>query len=170
MIFVTVGTHEQPFDRLIKCIDRIAEEKIVSDMIVVQRGFSCYIPRFCDYSDFFSYRDMIRNVENARIVITHGGPSSFFAPLQIGKIPIVVPRQARFEEHVNDHQLDFARQVEQRYHNIIVVEDVGALGEVLRTYDERVKGMDTQVNSNNAQFNERLSGIVEEMFAERKRK
>ena len=23
MIFVTVGTHEQPFDRLIKCIDRI---------------------------------------------------------------------------------------------------------------------------------------------------
>ena len=170
MIFVTVGTHEQQFNRLIKAIDRLKGENMIEDEVLIQTGYSDYEPVHCAYRKLFSYRDMARHIEQARIVITHGGPSSFFAPLQIGKIPIVVPRQARFEEHVNDHQLDFARQVEQRYHNIIVVEDVGALGEVLRTYDERVKGMDTQVNSNNAQFNERLSGIVAEMFAERKRK
>lgn len=46
-----------------------------------------------------------------RIVITHGGPASFIMPLQIGKTPIVVPRQHQFNEHVNDHQVEFARNV-----------------------------------------------------------
>lgn len=46
------------------------------------------------------YNQMIKNVEDARIVITHGGPASFIMPLQIGKIPIVVPRQHQFGEHV----------------------------------------------------------------------
>lgn len=35
-------------------------------------------------------------------------------PLQIGKTPIVVPRQHQFNEHVNDHQVEFARNVAQR--------------------------------------------------------
>ena len=47
-------------------------------------------------------------VEKARIVITHGGPSSFLMVLQKGKIPIVVPRQKQFDEHVNDHQVEHA--------------------------------------------------------------
>ncbi|MFR3413347.1 MAG: glycosyltransferase [Coprococcus sp.] len=35
-------------------------------------------------------------------------------PLQIGKTPIVVPRQHQFNEHVNDHQVEFARNVAKR--------------------------------------------------------
>ena len=27
MIFVTVGTHEQPFDRLLKCIDKMIDDE-----------------------------------------------------------------------------------------------------------------------------------------------
>lgn len=45
-------------------------------------------------------------------------------PLQIGKTPIVVPRQHQFDEHVNDHQVDFSRNVAQRMGTIILVEDI----------------------------------------------
>jgi len=48
-------------------------------------------------------------------------------PLQIGKTPIVVPRQHQYNEHVNDHQVEFARNVAQRMGTIIPVEDIPLL-------------------------------------------
>ena len=57
-------------------------------------------------------------------ILTSGGPASFVMPLQIGKTPIVVPRQHQFDEHVNDHQVDFSRNVAQRMGTIILVEDI----------------------------------------------
>ena len=62
-------------------------------------------------------------------------------PLQIGKTPIVVPRQHRFNEHVNDHQVEFARNVAQRMGTIIPVEDINTLGDVITNYDQIVTGM-----------------------------
>ena len=43
----------------------------------------------------FPYREMMDLVKTARIVITHGGPSSIMPVLQESKIPIVVPRQQK---------------------------------------------------------------------------
>lgn len=56
-------------------------------------------------------------------ILTSGGPASFIMPLQIGKTPIVVPRQHQFNEHVNDHQVEFARNVAKRMGTIIEVEN-----------------------------------------------
>ena len=106
MIFVPVGTHEQPFNRLIKKIDELKESGIIQEDVIIQTGFSTYEPKHCQWSKLIPYQQMLRNVADARIVITHGGPASFIMPLQIGKTPIVVPRQHQFNEHVNDHQVD----------------------------------------------------------------
>ena len=108
MIFVTVGTHEQPFNRLIQKIDELKKNGIIQEKVIMQTGFSTYEPKYCEWSKLLPYKDMVQNVADARIVITHGGPASFIMPLQVGKIPIVVPRQKKFEEHVNDHQVEFA--------------------------------------------------------------
>lgn len=62
-------------------------------------------------------------------------------PLQIGKTPIVVPRQHQYNEHVNDHQVEFARNVAQRMGTIIPVEDINTLGDVITNYDQIVAGM-----------------------------
>ena len=104
---------------------------------------------------------MIKNVEDARIVITHGGPASFIMPLQIGKTPIVVPRQHRFEEHINDHQVEFARSVAERMGTIIPVEDISKLGDIITNYDEIVAGMGHQMSSNNKKFCDELEKIVD---------
>ena len=164
MIFVTVGTHEQPFDRLISYVDRLKAVGLLDEEVVMQTGYSSYAPVHCSWSAFFPYGDMVKYVQQARIVITHGGPSSFIMPLQVGKIPVVVPRQKKFGEHVNDHQLTFARQVAQKQKNMIVVEDVEDLARVLRDYDSAVRSMHGALHSNNKAFCHGFSRQVASLF------
>ena len=165
MIFVTVGTHEQPFNRLVQKIDQLKASGVIQEDVVMQTGFSTYEPTSCQWQKLFPYQEMLSYVEQARIVITHGGPSSFIMPLQIGKIPIVVPRQKQFDEHVNNHQVEFAKAVAERHKNIIVVEDVETLESVLTDYDNIIKAMPTELKSNNAMFNQKLEQIVQKLFS-----
>ena len=143
MIFVTVGTHEQPFNRLIQKVDELKKDGVITEDVIIQTGFSTYEPKYCQWSKLIPYQQMIKNVADARIVITHGGPASFIMPLQIGKTPIVVPRQHQFNEHVNDHQVEFARNVAKRMGTIIEVEDIETLGDVITNYDQIVAGMES---------------------------
>ena len=168
MIFVTVGTHEQPFNRLVEYIDGLKNDGTIAEEVIIQTGYSTYEPRYCKWQKLFPYQEMIKLVDEARIVITHGGPSSFIMPLQIGKTPIVVPRRHEFNEHVNDHQVSFSKAVAERMGTIIVVEDMDRLGETITHYDEIISGMESGLKSNNELFNEELEKIVNEMFEGRK--
>lgn len=158
MIFVTVGTHEQAFNRLVVHMDKWAGEH--DEEVIMQTGFSTYEPKNCQWSKLYPYSEMIKMVDKARIVITHGGPSSFIMPLQVGKIPIVVPRKKEYDEHVNDHQVDFCNQVAKRQGNIIVVEDINKLDDTLAGYDEIVNGMRNGLKSNNEKFCDEFEKIV----------
>lgn len=117
-------------------------------------------------------RQIARRHDQTTLQITAGdqlldeqtGPASFIMPLQIGKTPIVVPRQHQFNEHVNDHQVEFARNVAKRMGTIIEVEDIETLGDVITNYDRIVAGMGHGISSNNAKFNEGLESIVDELF------
>ena len=73
MIFVTVGTHEQPFNRLIQKVDELKRDGVIKDDVIIQTGFSTYKPKYCQWSKLISYQQMVKNVADARIVITHGG-------------------------------------------------------------------------------------------------
>ena len=162
MIFVTVGTHEQQFNRLVEYMDKWAAEH--DEKVVMQTGYSTYEPKHCEWSKLYPYQKMVEMVNEARVVITHGGPSSFIMPLQIGKTPIVVPRMKKYDEHVNDHQLLFCHQVADRVGNIILVDDVDQISNTISTYDKIVKNMKSSLNSNNEQFNRRLSEIVDDLM------
>lgn len=161
MIFVTVGTHEQPFNRLVECIDQLIEKGIIEETVIIQTGFSTYEPKSCTWRNLFPYQEMLQNVADARIVITHGGPSSFVMPLQIGKIPIVVPRKKEFDEHVNNHQIDFSESVAKRIGNIIVVENIENLKDTILRYDDIVTAMPAELRSNNEKFNKEFSALVD---------
>ena len=160
MIFVTVGTHEQPFNRLVEYIDNLKKDGTIAEEVIIQTGYSTYEPKYCKWQKLFPYQEMIKLVGEARIVITHGGPSSFIMPLQIGKTPIVVPRRHEFNEHVNDHQVSFSKAVMERIGTIIVVDEMDKLGETITNYDEIVGGMKSGLKSNNTKFCEKLEKIV----------
>ena len=161
MIFVTVGTHEQPFDRLVEYMDKLVENDVITEDVVIQTGYSTYVPRCCKWRKLFPFDEMERNIAEARIIITHGGPSSIIAPLQKGKTPIVVPRKYEFNEHVNNHQVSFCKLVAERMGTIIVVEDINKLGDVIDNYDEIVESMKIGISSNNDKFCAEFEKIVD---------
>ena len=165
MIFVTVGTHEQQFNRLIEEVDKLKEDGTITEDVFIQTGFSTYEPKHCQWSKLISYKEMNRKIKEAGIIITHGGPASFIAPLQIGKIPIVVPRQEKYGEHVNDHQLEFTKNVEERNKNIIPVYDIKDLKEKILNYDKIIEKMDISNVSNNENFCARCEKEIQEMIS-----
>ena len=164
MIFVTVGTHEQPFNRLIKKVDDLVANGNIKEKVIVQTGFSTYIPEHCEAHKMMSFEKMQQALKEARIVITHGGPSSFIEALQFGKVPIVVPRQEKFNEHVNNHQVDFTKLIAKRMNNIIPVYDINDLGQTIDNYGQIAKTKNAGESSNNKQFNEKLKKVIDGLF------
>ena len=164
MIFVTVGTHEQPFDRLLKWIEKMVEDKIIDEEVIIQKGYTDYEPKHCKNFKLIGYEEMQKYIAEARIVITHGGPASFIAPLSIGKIPIVVPRKKDYNEHVNNHQLEFAREVEVRMKNIIVAETEEKIIDSIVNYSQKVQKLSGDMASNNKKFNFELEKEIEKIY------
>ena len=164
MIFVTVGTHEQQFNRLIEFIDRMKGQGLIEEEVIMQTGYSTYEPSFCKWDRMLPYSQMEKNVQDARIVSTHGGPASFIMPLRLGKVPIVVPRQYSLREHVNNHQVDFVKKVSEEKGMIIPVFDIQDLEHIVLDYDNIVKNKNSNLVSNNARFNEEFAKIVDSLF------
>ena len=141
MIFVTAGTHEQPFDRVIKEVDRLTGAEVIKEEVFIQRGIGSMVPINCPSAEVISYDDMFKKVAEARIVITHGGPGSIMLPLSMGKIPIVIPRRAEFNEHVDNHQVDFAKRLEAGK-KIIAIYKINELEAGILNYDNLASALD----------------------------
>lgn len=160
MIFVTVGTHEQPFDRLIKYIDHLTAEKIITERIIMQTGFCKYVPEFCEWKSFYTFDEMQSFMKKARIIITHGGPSSIMMSLQYGKVPVAVPRQKKYGEDINDHQIEFVREMADGRKNIIPVENIEDLKSIILNYDKIISGMSVELINNNVDFNNQFENLI----------
>jgi UDP-N-acetylglucosamine transferase subunit ALG13 len=50
----------------------------------------------------------------ARIVVGHAGPGTVLDARRAGRLPVIVPRLARFGEVVDDHQVTFGRWMDGR--------------------------------------------------------
>ena len=163
MIFVTVGTHEQQFNRLVEYMDRWAAEH--DEQVIIQTGYTLFEPEHCKFQRFYRQDEMIEFIRSARIVITHGGPCCYTKVLHAQKVPIVVPRVHRLGEHIDDHQVEITEEYERRYHNIILIHDINTLGGTIEGYDDIVSKMNDPVGlSHNDEFCDALSEIVDKMF------
>lgn len=164
MIFVTVGTHEQPFNRLIEYIDNMVRDGIITEEVVMQIGYSTYEPKYCKWSKLIPWDEMQKLFADARIVITHGGPATFLEAIQKGKVPIVVPRQERFNEHVNNHQLEFSKYVRDKFNNIIVVENIDELKDIISDFENVAKDKYNSSMHNSEQFINKFTELIDSLF------
>ena len=139
MIFVTVGTHEQGLDRLLIELDRLVQIGKMKHEVFAQIGYSNYIPKNYEYKKLLGFDEMESYVEKSDIVITHGGPGSIFQSLQHNKIPIVVPRNPEFKEHVDNHQILFTKRLESS-NKILAVYDINELGAKINKYENLILG------------------------------
>jgi UDP-N-acetylglucosamine transferase subunit ALG13 len=110
VILVTVGTHHQPFTRLIRAL-----RSLPSDELVVQYGHSPP-PAWGSARQavpFLAYDQLAALMDAADVVVTHAGVGSVLTALRMGHTPIVVPRLERFDEHVDDHQVELTQSLEE---------------------------------------------------------
>lgn len=162
MIFVTVGTHEQPFNRLIKKIDELVRDGEIKDDVFMQIGYSTYEPKHTKWEKVIGYEDMEKYMNEASTIITHGGPSTYMQVLQLGKIPIVVPRQEKFAEHVNDHQLWVSKQVLGKGYSFILCEDVEDILENI--ISSETSNMLQKTITHNTEFISLFSAEIDQLF------
>lgn len=105
MIFVTVGTTH--FDRLIRKVDELKEIESFEDQVVCQIGSGKYQPKSCD---FFRFQTSIENwIENADLVISHGGTGSVLSLLQANKKFVAIANT----QLADDHQTKFLMRLER---------------------------------------------------------
>jgi UDP-N-acetylglucosamine transferase subunit ALG13 len=110
LVVVTVGTDHHPFDRLVRWVDAWAGAAGRSIECFVQTGTSTVTPRVAAWASFVS-RDELRSLmSNAAAVVCHGGPATIMDCRRAGVKPVVVPRRRALGEHVDDHQVLFARR------------------------------------------------------------
>jgi UDP-N-acetylglucosamine transferase subunit ALG13 len=53
-------------------------------------------------------------LRDADVVVAHAGTGSALAALEAGKYPVLVPRRGHRKEHIDDHQLDTATDLQRR--------------------------------------------------------
>jgi UDP-N-acetylglucosamine transferase subunit ALG13 len=124
VIFVTVGTNEAGFDRLLQAVERLPRRDLV-----VQCGHGRHRPQNARCVEFMPFAALVEHIRDAQGVITHAGAGSVMVALGQGRTPIVVPRLHRFGEAVDDHQLDFARRLAAKG-LVVLVEDPERLVDV----------------------------------------
>ena len=120
MIYVTVGTMFMDFPRLICKMDAIARE--TGEDVTIQIGMGPTKPEHADFFDFKSRDEVLAIQQQARLIVTHAGIGSVIDALHAKRPFIVVPRLRRHDEHMNDHQLDLARAVDDRGWGRMVLE------------------------------------------------
>jgi UDP-N-acetylglucosamine transferase subunit ALG13 len=113
-LFVSVGFESFPFDRLIRAIEKGIERKLIEGEVFIQHGDS-RVPRAgCQASRFMGFDEVLTHMREADIVVGHAGVGTAFLCLEMGKVPVLFPRRACYREHVDDHQVLFARKMASR--------------------------------------------------------
>jgi len=110
MIFVTVGTQDKPFTRLLKAVDKAIEKGVIKDKVIVQAGYTKYTSKnmeIFDYTDNNKFEELVKECD---ILITHAGIGSIFNGVINGKKIIVAARISKYGEHTNDHQLQITEE------------------------------------------------------------
>lgn len=111
MIFISVGTQKQSFKRLFHMIE---ESKVITNQrIVAQTGYTEFNSTRIETIPFMSIDLYKKYMNETDIVICHGGVGTIFDALYAGKKVLAIPRLSRYEEHVNDHQIEICEELEK---------------------------------------------------------
>ncbi len=138
LVMVLVGTDHHPFDRLVNWTLDLAEEGWADWF--VQYGTSAWPaqpPAAATGRAMLGVQELDDLVDRAGCVVTHAGPGLLMDAHLHGHVPVVVPRDPAFGEHVDGHQLRFTAHIASGG-RIRPVRDRGELRQqVLRALQDR---------------------------------
>jgi UDP-N-acetylglucosamine transferase subunit ALG13 len=103
--FISLGTHPQPFTRLLRMIDDAAERGLLPRPIVAQLGDAHLGTPGIKLTPWLSRAEFQERLASAELVIGHCGAGFLGAAVSVGQRPLVLPRLSGLSEHVDDHQV-----------------------------------------------------------------
>lgn len=111
MIFVALGTDEHPFPRALELVAPLGADH----ELVVQHGHTP--PTGIDgarWLEFMPYDEVVARMTSSSAVVCHSGVGTIMTALGCGKRPLVLVREERRGEHVDDHQRQIATALRDR--------------------------------------------------------
>lgn len=129
-LFVPLGTQKFPFNRLIKALNGLVERGLYKpEEIVMQSSIYEVEPNFSHY-ELIPAAQFDELIDKAQLVITHSGVNSIISCMKRKKPLIIVPRLKKYGEHVDNHQVEIAELMKQKF-DVVVIEDLSKLEEAI---------------------------------------
>lgn len=156
MFFVTLGTQDKEFKRLLIEIERLIHVGIIKEKVIAQIGNTKFESNKIKIIKFTYQNQMEELIKSADIIITHGGVGTIIEGINLGKKIIAVPRLKKYKEHVNDHQLQIIQNFNDNGY-IIGVNSVDEIGSAI----EKIKNfVPKQYKSNKQNFLNKLENSI----------
>lgn len=161
MTFIIVGgVVEFDFSRILKIVDQLCAEGCLDGRTTkAQIGYCSYQPKNYENYRFVDGDKFHADIENADLIITHGGVGTLVSALKFGKKVIVFPRLSKFNEHLDDHQLDISREYSAKGYCMMAT-DEDELKECLKKADDFVPN---QFVTDNSKMTEILVNYIESL-------
>lgn len=159
MILVTLGTQDKTFERLLKAIDKQIKKGNIKDRVVVQSGFTKYESENMEIFDLIPMKTFDKLIDDADLIITHGGVGSILSAIRKNKKVIAIPRLSKYKEHTNDHQ----KQIVEEFVNkgyILTCKDLNKIDETIR---EIKKFKPQKYKSNNNQMIDLINDFIKKI-------
>lgn len=130
MIFVTLGTQDKSFVRLLEAIDKEIENGNIKDKVVVQAGYTKYESKNMEIFDLMSDDQFEKYIAKSDLIITHGGVGSILTAIKKDKKVIAAARLKKYKEHTNDHQKQIVKEFSNQGY-ILELRDFNKLGKLI---------------------------------------
>lgn len=158
--FVSVGNATQPFRRLLDAVCQLARQ--LPQPVFVQHGaaqdFGC--PN-CGGVAFMDMQAFEQQIAAAELLILHAGAGSVIHAVRAGRVPVVMPRRGSLGEHVDDHQLEFARELAATG-KVVIAYDADSLWQAIAEALKRQRAMASGVVAGEPP----LVGLVRKLIVE----
>ena len=158
MIFVTLGTQDKSFSRLLEAIEDKIKAGKIKDKVIVQAGYTKFQSKYMEVFDLVPIDKFNEYVEKCDVLITHGGVGSILTGLTNNKKVIATPRLSKYKEHTNDHQVQIVSEFAKRGY-ILEVLDLDKIDEVIK---EAKKFKPKKYKSNNDNMKKLITDYIDD--------
>ena len=87
---------------------------ILPKPIIVQKGVSDFKSERMQVYDFIPMNNFKKIIDDAKLVIIHAGSGTMLNAIESCKVPVVIPRLKKFNEIIDDHQIEIAEALEKK--------------------------------------------------------
>lgn len=153
--FVTVGNAKQPFNRLFALIENVLE--LLPKPIIAQTGSAIVEIQGVITYEILQGQHFSQLIKDSSVVIMHAGAGSLIHALNNLQKPIVIPRRLKYGEHIDDHQIQLAREF-YKQDKIFLIENVN---DIQLALDILMASKDKKNFHDNGLFKQKLIALLE---------